>query len=145
MKHAAAFLLFFAALWWLWQLLAGEWNQYEWIAGAGAAAVGAAIGEIARTRARARGSIAWSLVASIPSALGMVVVDFAVVVRALATRRSGSFHQSQTAVAGRQQSRAWGAYLASLSPNAYVLEIDRESKVVLTHHLVHRPKSQAPV
>lgn len=133
MKHVAAFFLFFAPLWWLWQLLSGEWNHYEWIAGTGAAAIGATLGELARTRAGAHGSTTtWSTLANVPTALGMVFVDFAIVVYALLTRRSGTFRR-----AGARD--AWPAYLASLSPNAYAVDAGT------THHLIPVQKSQEPV
>lgn len=132
MKHVAAFFLFFVPLWWLWQLLSGEWNHYEWIAGTGAAAVGATLGELARSRAEAHGSTTASTVASIPSALGMVFVDFGIVMWALCTGRSGTFRPADAA-------GAWPAYIATLSPNAYV------TGGRTTHHLVPVQKSQDPV
>jgi hypothetical protein len=131
-QHAAAFVLWFVVLWWLWQLLSGEWGRYGWIAGAAAAAVGATLGELARTRAEAHGATTWTTVASIPSALGMVFVDFGIVLYALFTRRSGKFEQANAAA-------AWPAYLATLSPNAYVVGDQ------VTHHLVPNKKSQEPV
>ena len=51
MKHVRAWALAWVVLWWLWVLLAGEWNRAEWIAAAGAATIAATLGEIARTRA----------------------------------------------------------------------------------------------
>lgn len=132
MKHAAPFLLFFAVLWWLWQLLGGEWSRYEWIAGACAAAIGATLGEIARTRAAAGSAPSWRALAGIPSALGMVFVDFAIVLYALVTRRVGSVRSADADDPVR-------AYLATLSPNAY--PIDERT----VHHLVPNRRSQDPV
>lgn len=144
MKHVAAFLLFFVALWWFWMLLVGEWNHTEWIAATAAAAVGAAIGEVARTRAAAAPGMPLRMLASVPSALGMVVVDFALVMWALLVRRPGAFRTTASDVAGDERLRAWATYVATLSPNAYVLDFDPEAGTVLTHHLVPLQKSQEP-
>lgn len=145
MKHVAAWLLFFVALWWLWLLLAGEWNRTEWIAAAGAAAIGATIGEIARTRARAAVGLPRDVMASIPSALLMVFIDFGIVMWALLTGAEGSFRHGSTRVARNASTRAWAAYVATFSPNAYVLDIDREGRVAETHHLIPFDRSQDPV
>ncbi|MEN3341080.1 MAG: hypothetical protein V7644_484, partial [Actinomycetota bacterium] len=51
MRHLIPWLATWLTLFWLWLLLAGEWNRQEWIAAASAAAVAATIGEVARTRA----------------------------------------------------------------------------------------------
>jgi hypothetical protein len=131
-KHAAAFLLFFVPLWWLWIVLAGEWNHTEWIAASGAAAIGAALGEVARTLARARPGVSPKMLVNVPSALGMFFVDFAILLWALAARSAGTFRDADAA-------DAWKAYLATFSPNAYV--VDDSS----THHLVPLQKSQEPV
>ena len=37
MKHVLSWLAGWLAFFWLWQLLSGEWNHVEWIAGASAA------------------------------------------------------------------------------------------------------------
>ena len=132
--HAAAALplLFFVPLWSLWQLLNGEWGRYGWIAGAAAATIGATLGELVRSRAEAGASVAASTIASIPSALGMVFVDFGIVVWALLLRRRGAFRDADAV-------EALPAYVASISPNAYVVDDGT------THHLVPNPKSQDPV
>lgn len=143
-KHAAAFFVWFVVLWWLWQLLAGEWNATEWIAGAGAAVIAGAIAEAARHRAGAAPGAPVQLIRSAPSALGMVFVDFALVMWALFLRRGGSFRTTDTDAAGDEQQRAWATYLATISPNAYVIDIDAETGSVLTHHLVPLQASQDP-
>ena len=145
MKHAAAWLLLFVVLWWLWVLIAGEWNRTQWIAAGGAAALGATLGELARTRADAHGAPTAALLAAVPSALAMVVVDFVVVMGALVGRKEGAFRTTKTAVAADERTRAWATYLATLSPNAYVVDVDPEREVALTHHLVVLPRSQDPV
>lgn len=145
MKHVAAFFLFFVPLWWLWQLLSGEWSHYEWIAGAGAAAIGALLAEIVRARARGNGAVPAAILRSAPSALGMVLVDFALVLRAIVTRTEGVFLTNETSETRPERRRAWAEYVATISPNAYVIEIDPETGRALTHHLVPFQKSQDPV
>jgi hypothetical protein len=75
----------------------------------------------------------------------MVFVDFALVLRALAIRRRGAFRTTKTVVAGEERLRAWATYLATISPNAYVLDLDPEQGTALTHHLVPLQRSQEPV
>jgi multisubunit Na+/H+ antiporter MnhE subunit len=143
-KHVAAFLLFGVVLWWLWLLLAGEWNRTQWIAATGAAAIAAFVAEVARTRARSRPALPLRLLASVPSALGMVLVDFGLVLWALVAGRRGEFRTTDSDAAGDEQSRAWAAYIATISPNAYVIDFDPDAGTVLTHHLVPKQASQDP-
>jgi hypothetical protein len=131
-RRVAAWLVLFVVLWWLWQLVSGEWSRSEWITGAAAAAIAATLGEIARSRAGPAERASWHTIAALPPALGMVFVDFGIVVYALFTRRRGSFRAAHAA-------DALPAYIATLSPNAYV--VDERT----THHLVPNPKSQEPV
>ena len=142
MKHAAAFLVFWITLWWAWQLFVGEWGRYQWVAGAIAATVGAAIGELAATRARAHARLPWAIVKSAPKALGMVFVDFATVLRDIARRREGVFRTRDFQYADDDAHRAWAMVVADYSPNAYVIAIDDGE--TLTHHLTPRAASQEP-
>ena len=135
----------FVATWWLWMLLAGEWNHTEWIAATATAAVAATLAEIARSRADAVPGTPLALLASIPSALGMVFVDFAIVTVALVRRDEGVFVRTRTRTARNAQTRAWGEYLATISPNAYVVDIDTKTGIALVHHLVEHSRSQEPV
>jgi hypothetical protein len=86
--------------------------------------------------------------------LGMVVVDFAIVVWALlisiGRRRvvrgrivSRELDRGAQA-AGGAGPRAWTALAASYSPNAYVLDIEPESRTVLLHDLVPNRSSESP-
>jgi hypothetical protein len=141
-KHVAAFILLFVALWFLWHLFAGEWNRYEWIAATSTSAVAAAIGAIAIDRTNARARFPFAIVRSIPSALAMVFVDFATVMRCLLTRREGVVRRTRFEYPDDVPHRAWAMIVADYSANAYVIDIsDGES---LTHHLVPRKKSQEP-
>jgi hypothetical protein len=141
-KHVAAFLVCWITLWWTWQLLVGEWGRYQWVAGAIAATIGAALGELAATRARAHARVPWAIVKSAPAALGMVFVDFATVTRDIFLRREGVFRTRAFQYPDDEAHRAWAMVVADYSPNAYVIEItDGET---LTHHLTPRTASQEP-
>jgi hypothetical protein len=141
-KHAAAFLLLFVSLWWLWQLLVGEWGRYEWIAALGAAAVAAAIAELAVTRTRGRSALPFAVARGAPSALGMVFVDFAIVMSALVRRRKGVVRRTKFPHPDTEAFRAWAAIAGDWSPNAYVIDIADGTSV--THHLVPNEPSQRP-
>lgn len=137
MKHAAPLLFWFVALWWLWMLLVGEWNRQEWIAAACVAAVAATVGEVARTRAAAHPTHGIARLVDLYLVIPLVVVDFALLIwallRALVTRRipDGSFRECDA-------TDPWTAVLATLSPNAYVID---EHEL---HRLVPFAKSEDP-
>ena len=152
--HAGAGIAWWTALFWLWLLLAGEWNRYEWIAGAGAAAVAAAIAELARheTGERFRIPLAW--LARARSVPVMVIVDFALLTYALARslgRRRvvrGEFRANEIPVGirgpGKTGLRAWIALAATVSPNAYVVDLDEEQGTALVHDLIPFRASERP-
>jgi hypothetical protein len=141
-KHAAAFLLFFIPLWWLWQLLTGEWSRYEWIAGALAAAAAAALAELAVARTEGRAAMPTAIVKGVPSAFGMVFVDFAIVLGALVRRQEGVLRESEFEHPDNEAHRAWAAIVGDWSPNAYIVDISDGR--TLTHHLVENEPSQRP-
>jgi hypothetical protein len=141
-KHAAPFLLFVVALWWLWQLLTGEWNHDEWIAGAAAAVVAALLTELAVARTEGRAPIPLGVLKGVPSALGMVVVDFAIVMGALLRRRPGVMRRTRFEHADLESFRAWTAIVGDWSPNAYIVDIT--DGVTTSHHLVEHDPSQRP-
>jgi hypothetical protein len=152
-RHAVSWLGWWLALFWLWLLLAGEWNRQEWVAAAAAAAIGATLGELARARTGASPSLPRRALADAPRALGMVVVDFGIVAWALLESLArcevvrGEFRSHELAPATRARDprlRAWTALLASFSPNAYVVEIERESRSVLLHDLRPYRRSEEP-
>jgi hypothetical protein len=153
-KHVLPWLAFWLTLFWLWQLLVGEWNHQEWIAGASAATVAATVGEVARTLGgvRARVPLRWLPRAwTVP---GMVLVDFGIVTWALLTslvRREivrGSFRAHEFPVRGDDAVatgiRAWAGLAADYSPNAYVIDLDPERGVALFHDLIPFRKSEEP-
>jgi hypothetical protein len=153
-RHVVAWLITWVVLWWLWQLLTGEWNHYEWIAGACAATIAATIGEIARTRAGVRAHVPLRRLGTGWSALPQVVADFGIITWALvrsALQREvvrGAFITREfPAGRGDPESvgvRTWVTVLADYSPNAYVIDIDTEKKQVLLHDLVPHRKSEQP-
>jgi hypothetical protein len=146
--HVRAWLVAWIVLWWLWLLLAGEWNHYEWIAAGAAATVAATLGEIARTRAGARAGLPFKHLASVWTVPVFVVVDFGLLLWALARRRAGAFRARDFPAGGDDATsigiRAWTALAATYSPNAYVVEIDPERQLVLLHDLVPYRRSEEP-
>lgn len=153
MKHVAYWLGWWVPLFWLWILLAGEWDRQEWVAAAGAATIAASVAELARVRTGFAARVPLRAAADLPEVLLMVVVDFGVVVRALLAslaRREvvrGSFRSrelSRPADAEGPGPRAWVALAASYSPNAYVVDLDRATRRVLLHDLVPRESSERP-
>jgi hypothetical protein len=153
-KHVAYWLGWWVALFWLWLLLVGQWNGTELAAAAVAATVAASVAEPARTRTSFAARIPLRALSDLPAVLGMVVVDFGIVVWALvasAVRREvvrGSFRSRELSRGARDADgvgpRAWTALAASYSPNAYVVDIEAESAVVLLHDLVPREASESP-
>jgi hypothetical protein len=141
-KRVAAFLVLWIVLWWGWQLFAGEWGRYQWVAGAIAATVGAALGVLALERVGGGAPFPWAIVKSIPAALGMIFVDFVTVMRVLPGRREGVFRTTEFQYPDDIPHRTWAMVVADYSANAYVFEI--EDGKSFTHHLVPRDSSQKP-
>ena len=154
MKHVIAWGSWWLALFWLWFLLVGEWNRQELVAAALAATIAATLAELARVRTGFRARVPLRALSDVPRALGMVVVDFGIVVWALlasvARRRvvRGEFVSRELArgtVAVRGVGpRAWTALAASYSPNAYVIDIESQDCTVLLHDLVRHRESERP-
>jgi hypothetical protein len=153
-QRVVGWLLAWVAFFWLWLLLAGEWNRQEWIAAAAAATVAATLGELARTRGgvRARVRRTWLLQAwSVPQQL---FVDFGLLLWALvlsAARRKavrGRFVARPFPAGGHDAHaigrRAWIGVTATFSPNAYVVELDPDRKLVLLHDLIPSRASEKP-
>jgi len=153
-KHVVAWVAWWIPLFWLWILLAGEWNRQEWVAAAAAATFAAALAELARARTNLAAHLpAWAA-AGVPPALMMVVADFGIVVWALVTslaRRRivrGEFVSRElergSSAAHGVGPRAFTALIASFSPNAYVIDIEPKTRTVLLHDLVPRRESERP-
>ena len=154
MRHVVPWVVSWVVLWWFWLLLVGEWDHFEWIAASCAATVGATVGEVARREARVHARVPLRWLTRVWTAFGMVFVDFAVLVYALvqsATRREvarGAFraHAFATGVDDPTSVgvRVWASVLATFSPNAYVVDIDPASQLVLLHDLVPYRRSEEP-
>lgn len=142
MKHVAAFLVWYVCLWWLWQVLAGVWNHYNWLFAAGGTLVASAIGELAATRTGGRAPFPVPILLSAPSALGMVFVDFAIVMYALVRRREGVTRERRFEHPDSERFRAWATIVADWSPNALVIDVGDGKSV--THHLIPTDASQSP-
>jgi hypothetical protein len=153
-KHVAAWVAWWLALFWLWLLLVGEWNREELAAAAIGATVAASIAEFARTRTSFGARMPRWALADVPRVLAMVLVDFGIVAWALivslAHRRvvrgelvSRRLERGTVAARGVGP-RAWTALAASYSPNAYVIDIEPETSTVLLHDLVPRRSSESP-
>lgn len=154
MKHVLTWLAWWLVLFWLWFLLVGEWNNQELGAAAIAATIAASLAELARRRTGFSARIPLRGLADLPGALGMVVVDFAIVSWALfasvARRRvvrgrliSRTFDGGAAAAPGVGP-RAWAVLLASYSPNAYPVDVDPGTNTVLLHDLVPHGPSERP-
>lgn len=155
MRHVAVWVAWWVALFWLWFLLVGEWNREEIVAAAIAAAVAATLAEFARVRTGFSARLSWRDLGVLPKAFGMVFVDFGILVWALlvsvARRRvvRGEFVsrevQRASAVTRGVGPRAWTVLVAAYSPNAYVVDLDPETRQVLLHDLVPHRASEEPV
>jgi hypothetical protein len=154
-KHVLAWAAWWLALFWLWFLLVGEWNREEIAAAALAAALAAGLAEVARARTGFAGGVPLRDLADVPQVLGMVFVDFGILVWALlvsiARRRVARGElisreiEGGSAVARAAGPRAWKVLAGSYSPNAYVVDLDPEALQVLVHDLVPNRASEKPV
>lgn len=154
MKHLGAWLAWWLALFWLWLLLVGEWDRQQWVAAAGAATISATLAEFARVRTGFSARLPSRALGDVPNVLFMVVVDFGIVVWALllslvrrkivqGTLISRELERGTRAARGTGP-RAWTAFAATFSPNAYVIDIDPETRLVLLHDLVPHRESESP-
>lgn len=153
-RHVVGWLAWWVALFWLFLLLAGDWNRIEWIGAACVAAVGASVAERVRAAAGVRPRPALRVLASSATVPLIVLADFGIVMWALLASiargravqgrfRSRSFDPGPDDHGGVAR-RAWTVLLAGYSPNAYVVDIDRERGLVLVHDLVPWRKSEEP-
>jgi hypothetical protein len=147
-KRVAWWSAWWLVLFWLWLALAGEWNRIEWIAAAIAATVAATIAEIVRAQHDLRFSfrVAWLReLAAVPL---QIAVDVGIVFAALLRSPRGRFVTRQTGPRGTGRVEAGrAAFLtiaATYSPNAYVVDVDRENGTVQLHDLVENRGSETP-
>jgi hypothetical protein len=150
-KRVVAWVASWLALFWLWMLLAGDWNHIQWIAAASAATVAATIGEIARSRAGVDPRLPLRWLARLWSVPHQVVIDFGIITMALARsllRRGivrGKYRAHHFPASEGPGVRAWATWAGQFSPNAYVIEIDADRELVLVHDLVPNRPSEEPV
>jgi hypothetical protein len=154
-KHVLPWALWWVVLFWLWLLLVGAWNREQVVAAAIAATLAASLAEFARARTELGAALPWRVLAEVPPTLGMVLVDFGIVVWALvagvARRRivRGEFVSRELPrgswVTRGTGSRAWTVLVASFSPNAYVVDVDPAARRVLLHDLIRYRRSEEPV
>jgi hypothetical protein len=140
------------AFWWLWLLLAGEWNRDEWIAASIAASIATVLTEVAWRCAGVVAGFPMRVLARSWRALPTVFLDFGIVmwvlVRGLLRREPprGIFRKRAASVPGQDAAavgaRAFVTLAAGLSPNAYVVELDSDH--VLLHDLVPLRASEEP-
>jgi multisubunit Na+/H+ antiporter MnhE subunit len=154
-RHLRAWVVAWVVLYGLWFALVGEWNAYEWVAGAAAAAAAAAVGVRARSRAGVAARLPPRRLVDLATVPAAIVWDFALLMGALAgsaARRRvvrGSFHTRPLAAGGDDARgtaiRAWTAIVATISPNAYVVDIDRGHRLALVHDIVPSRFSEKPL
>jgi hypothetical protein len=148
--RVAWWLGWWVVLFWLWLAFAGEWNSTEWEAAALAATVAASIAEIVRAQGelRFRFRLPWLREAAVVPLV--IVEDCAIVLWSLrhGRRHEGVFTTRATGPRGRAAEAAgrsaFLAYAATFSPNAYVVDVDRETGDVVLHDLVERRRSEEP-
>ena len=151
MKHVLAWLAIWFALFWLWLLLAGDWNRIEIIAAACGAAVAATLAEIARTRADVGPRVPLRWIGRAWSVPHQILIDFWIVtwalVRSIARRRvvRGEFRAHPFPAHEGSGVRVWAGWAGQFSPNAYLVEIDVERELVLVHDLVPNRASEKPL
>lgn len=149
---ALRILLWFLSLYALWWWLVGTWSPWNAVWGAGLAGLGAVAALVTGGPGRRRGpGRRW------PQELGRAVLqvplDFAVLVAVLARAvvrgdrgPHGSFLARSTRETGSHAAsrRAWVTLLATLSPNAYVVDLDADSGRALVHDLRPWRSSEEP-
>jgi hypothetical protein len=154
-KHVLPWVAWWVVLFWLWLLLVGEWNREQLVAAAIAATIAAFAAEFARSRTGFAAPLPVRVLADVPQALLMVVVDFGILAWALlvgvARRRitrgelvSRELPRGSWVTQGTGP-RAWTVLVASYSPNAYVVDVDLEARRVLLHDLIRYRRSEKPV
>jgi hypothetical protein len=143
MRHVGFWLGWWIALFWLWLLISGDWNRIEIVAAACAAALGASIAEVGRSRAAVEPRVPLRWLAPLWKVPYQIVVDFGLITVALVRRREGVFRSHPfPAAAEGQGARALAVWAANFSPNAYVIEAGDER--VLFHDLIPNRGSEEP-
>jgi hypothetical protein len=129
---------------WLWILISGDWNKIEILAAAGASTLAASVAEVMRTQTDVAPRIPLRQVARAWTVPHQIVVDFWIVTLALFRRQEGVFREHELPANDGPGTRAWLAWTANFSPNAYVVDIDPERGSALFHDLVPNRASEEP-
>ena len=147
--------LFAAGCWWilllfLWLLLVGAYSQEELVAGALAALVAVAVGALAGRQGLFRYSLDHRWLAKAVKLPWSLVREFALVVLALlGGRPQGAFRALGFPVGGEDAlsagRRALVGTLATISPNAYVVDFDCDRQLVLLYELDSNRASREPL
>jgi hypothetical protein len=147
-KRLLGWVAWFVAAWWLWMLLVGEWNHYEWIAATAAAFVAASLFELMRTRVNAVARVPGVWLRRAASVPHQIFVDFGIVTAALFRPDTGVFRSHAFDATGDDAAdvgaRAWAQWTANFSPNAIPIDIDREEGTSVVHDLVPNRASEKP-
>jgi len=140
MRHAGAWLGWFAALFVLWLLLVGTVQDVELIAGLCAAGIGATAVEVVRSQGLLRFQVEWRWLRRAWRPLLAVVPDFVLLMGALPRRRRGEFHTVEFPTGGQRAvdrgRRAFTGLAGSLGPNRLVVDLDPDKGEALVHDLV---------
>ena len=152
-RSALTYVGWWVVLFWVWLLYQGEWNKVEWVAAACAATLGAAFATLVAHVGLMRFRVPARALAGAARVPVQIVVDFAIVTRALVERLGGRSVEGTFVVrhfpsagsgAVAAGDRAVRAILATYSPNAYVVDLDASHHTVLLHDLVPNRKSEEP-
>src|SRR3954471_10085238 len=82
-RRVGAWAVWWVVFWWGFVFLAGDWNRFEWIAGACVATVGATLAELVRATGRVSVGVSGDVLRHAPRALAQVPVDFWILTVAL--------------------------------------------------------------
>jgi hypothetical protein len=144
------------ALFGLWFLFTGLWKPLYGLWAAGAAVLTGAVAAVLASRGLLPHGLRARWAAMLPKTLWQTVLDFGVVTAVLARsmargRRGpvGRFVRRDTGAVGADPGtralRAWLTAVVTLSPNAYVVDIDERSGRALVHDLAPRRASEEPL
>jgi len=146
MRTVGRWALGWVALWALWLLYQGEWNDIELYAAASAATLSLVVALLVRRVAlpAARVERRWLVrAARIP---WLVVKEFWFITAFLFRRGEGEFRRVPFPAGGARPAergrRAFIAFATGYSPNSYVVNVDEDSGEVLVHVLSPVPPGE---
>ena len=138
----------------VWMLFVGQWTVTNWVAGALVAVVGAGCALLVIERGLLDYTFRRRWLATLPSVGRQILVDLWIITRELAVcvvtgrHTRGRFVGRPLDTGGDTPLGAsWRAFVsltATWSPNAYVVDVDRERNQRLVHDLVVDRASERP-